>query len=220
MRKTEMDNNTENKELAKNEKISDISDDEELELNDEGIPRPKPDPKNGLYTFLSLLIFAVLYVGVNFAKDNFFVPYTKTLTEFTERNITILNSEIDYEIMTDYDISYAKLISGTGDDYLTVRYEIDSEEKFEELISEDFVCETDINGENLAERVQVFENETMDTDFIYGVTYASSVYPELTLRIFEKDKKYYAEFVKKDYDKSVKSAFGECEKVKINITSV
>lgn len=225
MRKAKMDNiieneNTiENEEIpeTENEEIPETNSDEEVELNDEGVPRPKPDPKNGLYTFLSLLIFAVGYAGVNYAKNNFFIPYTKTLTEFSERNASILNSEINYEKANDYDIAYAKILSGTGNDYLTVRYEIGDKESFGELIADDFFCETDINGENISERIQVYENETMDTDYIYGEVYASSVYPDLTLRVFEKDKKCYAEFIKSEYDKSVKSAFGECDKIKINL---
>ena len=53
-----------------------------VDNEDEG--RPPVDPKNKLYTVISLLIFAVLYAGWYFIKDNFTLTYA-LYAEFSDR---------------------------------------------------------------------------------------------------------------------------------------
>lgn len=187
----------------------------ETELNEDGVPRPAPDPKNGLYTVISLLLFAALYIGGKFISENFFVPYTVTLTEFSERSAQILNFEASEIIPESAVLSYARLSYGTDDNRLYLRYELSAREEYENyLLSESFITENPDGEEIAEERISVYRNEYSDLDYVYGNIYASTEYPDIILRVYENDGRDYAEIIKTKYDSSVRSAFKEGIKIK------
>ncbi len=187
----------------------------ETELNEDGVPRPAPDPKNGLYTVISLLLFAALYIGGKLISENFFLPYTVTLTEFSERSAQILDSEASEIIPETAELSYARLSYGTDDNRLYLRYDLSAREEYENyLLSESFITENPNGEESAEERISVFRNEYSDLDYVYGNIYASAKYPDIILRVYEYDGRDCAEIIKTKYDSSVRSAFKDGIKIK------
>ncbi|MGN0695446.1 MAG: hypothetical protein ACI4J5_01630 [Oscillospiraceae bacterium] len=184
---------------------------EEAELNDEGQPRPPVDPRNGLYTFLSLLIFAVCYVGYHFISINFFTPYYLTKTEFTASEAQLLESTVNIPLPENAVISYGKLGSGVDGDRLHIRYSgIGDEDAF--IGSAPFDClpvEEEV-------RVSVFRDETADVDYVFADTYTDSADPAYTLMIYEYGGTLCAEYIHTDYDKSVRNIFKNGEKFTVN----
>lgn len=197
---------TENEELTEKEKPE-----EEVELNDEGQPRPPVDPKNGLYTFLSLLIFAVCYIGYHFVSVNFFSPYYLTKTEFTAEESAALVSAVNIPLPENAVISYGRIGSGIDGDRLHIRYSgIDDEEAF--IASAEFDCiplEEDI-------RVSVFRDETADVDYVFADTYTDSSDPSRTVMIYEYEGTLCAEYICPDYDKSIRTIFKSGEKFTVS----
>lgn len=199
------ENISETTELTENEKP-----DEEVELNDEGQPRPPVDPRNGLYTFLSLLIFAVCYVGYHFVSVNLFSPYYLTKTEFTETEAQLLESTVNIPLPESAVISYGKIGSGVDGDRLHIRYSgITDEEAFIESAPFDCIpLEEDV-------RVSVFRDETADVDYVFADTYTDSADPAYTLMVYEYDRTLCAEYIRSDYDKSIRTVFKNGEKFTI-----
>ena len=64
-----------------------------VDKEDEG--RPPVDPKNKLYTVISLLIFAVLYAGWYFIKDNFTLTYALYADSLTESQMAQVMNELE-----------------------------------------------------------------------------------------------------------------------------
>ena len=50
----------------------------EPELNEDGIPRPAPDPNNRIYIVISLAVFLVGYLLYSYASRELFLPYSRT----------------------------------------------------------------------------------------------------------------------------------------------
>ncbi|MGN0692798.1 MAG: hypothetical protein ACI4K7_10660, partial [Oscillospiraceae bacterium] len=200
------ENISESAELTENEKPE-----EEAELNDEGQPRPPVDPRNGLYTFLSLLIFAVCYVGYHFISINFFTPYYLTKTEFTQSEAQLLESTVNIPLPENAVISYGKLGSGVDGDRLHIRYSgIGDEEAFIESALFDCISvEEDV-------RVSVFRDESADVDYVFADTYTDSADPTYTLMVYEYDGTLCAEYIRSDYDKSIRTVFKNGEKFTID----
>lgn len=197
------DNIPENtEELTENEKPE-----EEVELNDEGQPRPPVDPRNGLYTFLSLLIFAVCYVGYHFITVNYFSPYYLTKTEFTVSEEELLESTFNIPLPENAVISYGKIGSGADGDRLHIRYSgIEDEEAFIESAAFDCIpLEEEV-------RVSVFRDDTADVDYVFADTYTDSADPDCTIMIYEYEGELCAEYIRPDYDKSIRNVFKNGEK--------
>ncbi|MCI5751209.1 MAG: hypothetical protein MR038_01825 [Oscillospiraceae bacterium] len=184
---------------------------EEVELNDEGQPRPPVDPRNGLYTFLSLLIFAVCYVGYHFISINFFTPYYLTKTEFTAAEAQVLESTVNIPLPENAVISYGKLGSGVDGDRLHIRYSgIGDEEAFIESAPFDCIpVEEEV-------RVSIFRDETADVDYVFADTYTDSADPSYTLIIYEYGGTLCAEYIRSDYDKPIRNIFKNGEKFTIS----
>ncbi len=183
---------------------------EEPELNDEGQPRPPVDPKNGLYTFLSLLIFAVLYVGYHFAADNLFVPVSQTVTEFTEADTELILAEIKTPLPEGAELVYARLGRFTDENRLRVRCKgITSGEALADSSDAGYaLLESDV-------RTAVFRGENNDMDYVYADVYVSAD-GKATLYVYEYDGELYGEFALYNYGKKVRSVFKSAPRVREN----
>lgn len=185
---------------------------EEVELNDEGVPRPPVDPRNGLYTFLSLLIFAVLYAGYHFVSFNFFSPYTVTLTEFTEEQTAVLCKAVKTPVPEGAQLSYARLSRMTDNNNLYVRYSgITDEDKFLESVGFEYY------PADSEERIAVFRDETADVNYVYSQIYYCTEGGDLKLRLYEYEGTKYAEFVFSDYGKPQRRVFKDGERRRIAV---
>lgn len=203
---TDKKNNNE-EEIAEEETES--APEEEAELNEDGVPRPPVDPKNGLYTFLSLLIFAVLYAGYHLISFNFFTPYTVTLTEFTEEQTAVLCDAVRTPLPDGAQLSYARLSRFTDNGNMYVRYGgIADEEKFLEAVGFEYYPADE------EERIPVFRDETADTGFVYAKIFYCTEGGDLKLRLYELEDVKYAEFVFSDYTKEERRVFKDGEKIR------
>lgn len=72
-----MNDEIKNDELPSEENAQDTENDEDT--------RPPVDPKNKLYTFISLLIFAVLYIGWQIIKANVYFSSALYADDFPRR---------------------------------------------------------------------------------------------------------------------------------------
>lgn len=195
-------NNEENKEITETAEP-------EVELNDEGVPRPPVDPKNGLYTFLSLLIFAVLYIGYHYVSLSFFSPYTVTFTDFTEEQTAVLCSAARTPVPDGGELSYARISRFTDNNNLYVRYrQIPDEEEFLESVGFEFYPGDD------EQRIAVFRDESTDVNYVYADIYYCTEGGDMKIRIYEFEGTRYAEFVCSDYGKEVRSIFRSGEKIR------
>lgn len=205
------ENISENTEMTEDITAENKEPEEEVELNDEGQPRPPVDPRNGLYTFLSLLIFAVCYVGYHFVSINFFTPYYLTKTEFTAAETQVLESTVNIPLPENAVISYGKLGSGVDGDRLHIRYSgIGDEEAFIESAPFDCIpVEEEV-------RVSIFRDETADVDYVFADTYTDSADPSYTLMVYEYGGTLCAEYISSDYDKPIRNIFKNGEKFTIS----
>ncbi|MBQ8568741.1 MAG: hypothetical protein IJ446_05950 [Oscillospiraceae bacterium] len=183
------------------------------ELNEDGVPRPAPDPNNGLYTFISLLIFAVLYFGGGFLKTELFTPYSKTAYEFSAEISEVLINETSTPLPQGASISHARLNS-TDDPLMNgctlhIWYKnIGDTEEFADMIGFEY---GDVITE---ERTAVYKNDGYDVDYVYADKYISTTDPGLCCLIYEYEDILYAEFRKSEYDPAVRSAFENSPKIK------
>lgn len=202
-----METDEKNNEEAEEVTAADTDTEEEVELNDGGVPRPPVDPRNGLYTFLSLLIFAVLYAGYHLISFNFFTPYTVTLTEFTEEQTAVLCEAVKTPLPDGAQLSYARLSRMTDNDNLYVRYSgIPDEDKFLESVGFEYY------PADSEERIAVFRDETADVDYVYSQIFYCTEGGDLKLRLYEYESTKYAEFVFSDYGKPQRRVFKDGER--------
>ncbi len=200
-----------NKTMAENENITEKPEaaENDPELNEDGVPRPAKDPKNALYTVITLALFAVIYVGWHFVSQELFAPYSKTAFEFTPEVADVLLKETNTPLPEGAELSMARMSSGTDNDLLRIIYKnIGDAEAFAETIGFSY-------GDILEEqRLSIFADETYNEKYVYADVYVNNDDPDFSCLIYDYDGTTYAEFRKTEYDPAVRSAFDNSQKVK------
>ena len=171
-----------------------------VDNEDEG--RPPVDPKNKLYTVISLLIFAVLYAGWYFIKDNFTLTYALYANSLTESQMAQVMNELELtELPEGAELSYARMHRNFDSDTLYAEFRLpdgftEDEDFAEVLIPYEYG--------NVAEdeRFTVYPTPDMNADFVYGG-----------------DDGTYALFRTDDCDPSVKTAFKDGVKIPVKFSN-
>ncbi|MBQ5332587.1 MAG: hypothetical protein J6K92_04935 [Oscillospiraceae bacterium] len=171
-----------------------MPDENGTEVHDEDEGRPPVDPKNKLYTFLSLLIFAVLYFGWQLIKGNIYFSYALYTETFTPEEQAAVISEISMlSLPDDAELLYARLHRNFDGNCFYAAFSLpegaeDNEEFPENIIP--FPCgdpERDI-------RMTVYPNEGVVPDYVYGDCYVNIGDPRMSCMIYEEGGSYTAVF--------------------------
>ncbi len=188
-----------------------------VDKEDEG--RPPVDPKNKLYTVISLLIFAVLYAGWYFIKDNFTLTYALYADSLTESQMAQVMNELELsELPEGAELSYARMHRNFDSDTLYAEFRLpdgftEDEDFAEALIPYEYG--------NVAEdeRFTVYPTPDMNADFVYGDSYVCIDNPMKSCLIYEGDDGTYALFRTDDCDPSVKTAFKDGVKIPVKFSN-
>ncbi|MBQ4226439.1 MAG: hypothetical protein II664_09005 [Oscillospiraceae bacterium] len=179
------------------------------ELNEDGIPRPAPDPNNRLYVVISLAVFLVGYLLYNYASKELFLPYSRTVFAPDEAKTAILVEETLTALPEGASISRARISSGTDGDLLHVWYkDIGSTEDFPEKLGFSYSDpEEDVQSE-------IFRDEGFEKDIVFADIYVSNEDPGLYCLIYEYNGSSYAEFCRNGSGRAVNAVFSDSPKIK------
>ena len=185
---------------------------------DEG--RPPVDPHNKLYTVLSLLIFAVLYVGVQLFKANFTLSYA-LYSDIPDRGslVTVLSEIGMSEVPEDCEFEYARMHKNFDSNLLYVSFalpeEIEGIEEAEEFASGLVPYEYGNIAED--ERFTLYPDPDMNALYVYGSSIVCIDDPLKRCIVYEDEdsERYKAVFLTDEYDKGI--AIVLSEGVKINV---
>lgn len=185
---------------------------------DEG--RPPVDPHNKLYTVLSLLIFAVLYVGVQFFKANFTLSYA-LYSDIPDRGslVSVLSEIGMSEVPEGCEFEYARMHKNFDSNLLYVSFalpeDIDSMEEAEEFASGLVPYEYGNIAED--ERFTLYPDPDMNALYVYGSSIVCIDDPLKRCIVYEDEdsERYKAVFLTDEYDKGI--AIVLSEGVKINV---
>lgn len=187
--------------------------------DDEDNPRPPVDPKNKLYTVISLLIFAVLYTGWQLIKDNIALSYSLYKDSFTEKEYELILDSTGYEVLPNgISIKCARINKGFDGNRLYI----------------DLICPSDYANsadedeyDNIAAvlpftsgdpekdvRYMIFPYEDLRTDYVYADAYVDVISPQHMCIVYEYNGETIIQLRLTDYDPSVEKAFGDAVKTK------
>lgn len=186
------------------EDIDDIDTDEE---------RPPRDPKNGLYTVLSLLIFAVCYIGYRLISANITLVYALHEEAPHEQLRKAVYQQMDIGYMPEgAELMYIRLHRNFDEDRLYVSFslpdDIDEEEFAERYIP--YECGNTV----IDERFAVYPEPDRKADYVFGDLYVNREDPLTSCLIYEDSGQRIAVFSTDKYDKNISSLF-ECDKIKV-----
>lgn len=195
----------------------------ETEVKEETAPdegRPPVDPHNKLYTFLSLLIFAVLYVGVQFFKANFTLSYA-LYSDIPDRGslVSVLSEIGISEVPEGCEFEYARMHKNFDSDLLYVSFALPEEivdiEEAEEFAEGLVPYEYGNIAED--ERFTLYPDPDMNALYVYGSSIVCIDDPLKRCIVYEDEDsgRYKAVFLTNDYDKGIAVVLSEG--VKINV---
>ncbi|MBP0958011.1 MAG: hypothetical protein J5997_11690 [Oscillospiraceae bacterium] len=169
-------------------KKDDMQPEEEApELNEDGVPRPAPDPKNKLYIFLSLLIFAVLYFGWQLIKGNIYFSYALYADVFTaEEKVAVMSEIPQFDTELQAEIKYARLHNNFDGNSFYAAFALPADAAEDEELAEKLISfpygdpEYDI-------RMTVYPDPDVIPDFVYGDCYVSTDDPKISCMIYPED---------------------------------
>lgn len=196
-----------------NDEINDEIDGSEDHERDEEGGRPPVDPKNKLYTVISLLIFAVLYFGWGFIKDNLFVPYSLYDDSFSESDTELIIRELGIEnLPRGVTLKYARLHKYHDQDAFYAAFSLPAELAEKEDFASLFIPYR--YGDALTdERLTVYPDSSDVPDFVYGDNYICIDDPSESCFIYRENEEYTAVFRISGYSGSAKSAMNGCDKI-------
>lgn len=185
----------------------------EDQAEDEG--RPPVDPNNKLYTFLSLLIFAVVYIGWQLVKDEFSMVYVLHNSAPSDGCTQIVLREIGMDVFPeDMKVDYFRVSRGFDDNALYISLvlpeEYDDSEDAESIIPYEYG--------NIVhdERFTIYDEESMDADFVYGDSYVCVEDPKKSVLIYEENDRLVALFRTVDYSSEIVPAMKEGTKINVD----
>lgn len=177
----------------------------EDENDDEG--RPPVDPNNKLYTVLSLLIFAVVYIGWNYLKSSVSFTYALYEDEPSESCMAIVLREIRMDELPDgFQVDYLRLNRGFDEDAFYISLLLP-----EDMSEEDFLSYIPYEYGNVIEdeRFSVYPHEDMDAHYVFGNCYVCIEDPQKSCLIYEENGVLYARFRTADYSEKIPLAMKE-----------
>ncbi len=175
---------------------------------DEG--RPPRDPKNGLYTVLSILIFAVCYIGVKLVGANVALVYAVHETAPSAKLAAAAVEQFDAkELSESGSLDYVRIHRNFDNDrlYLSFTLYCDTEEAAE-LVPFEY---GDVTEE---ERFSVLSDGDMHEHPVIGDLYVNNRSPSMSCIIYEDEGNVHALLSTADYDKDIRFMF-EGEKIKV-----
>ncbi len=202
-------NNEENNKLSK-----------AAEAPEEEDTRPPVDPHNKLYTFLSLLIFAVLYLGWQIFRANFALTYSLygDSLSFGEGALNTVLSETGLtdaggSLPDGFEFEYARLQRNRFDNNnlyvaLLLPEEIEAADDFAEMyipfeygnVSED-------------ERVTLYPDPDLSAYYVYANRYVSIDDPMKSFIVYKSSDRFTAVYKSSDYSDNISGAFKEAQKI-------
>ncbi len=171
--------------------------------------RPPRDPKNGLYTVLSLLIFAVCYIGWQLLTKDLSFTYALYEKDPSPALYTAAMKEIDMQTVPEgWELEYIRLHSGFDSDRLYICFSSETQD------TETAVSLIPFEAGDPTEEQRFAVSSTPDTEqrAVYGRLYTDSSNPFRSCIIYE-DGEVYALFSTSHHDKGIAGLF-ESEKIK------
>lgn len=191
------------------------SQEEGSELNEDGVARPPADPKNKLYTFLSLLIFAVIYIGWQLIKGNIYFSCALYADEFSAEEQAAVISEIpQFDTDLQAELKYARLHKNFDGNSFYAAFSIPEESAEDEEFTEKLISfpsgdpEYDI-------RMTVYPDPDVIPDYVYGDRYVSTEDPSLTCMIYTRGNSCTAVFRIADYSGDIERRIETWEKIPV-----
>lgn len=183
------------------------------ENDDEG--RPPVDPNNKLYTVLSLLIFAVLYIGWNYLKSSVSFTYALYENDPSESCMAIVLREIDMDGLPDgFEVDYLRLNRGFDENAFYISLQLP-----EDMSEEDFLSYIPYEYGNIIEdeRFNIYPHDDMDAHYVFGNCYVCVEDPKKSCLIYEEDGRLNARFRTADYSEEVPLAMKEGVKLNADL---
>ncbi|MDE6594301.1 MAG: hypothetical protein K2K57_14710 [Oscillospiraceae bacterium] len=170
---------------------------------DEDEGRPPVDPKNKLYTVISLLIFAVGYFGYHYIADNFSLESAYFIEAPAGDEAAAFVREIGWEYLPEgSEFLYARLHKNFDDNALYCAFllpeAIEDPSDFEEYIPFDWA------GPVSDERFTIYPEDNMIPDYVYGDSYVYREDPKIRCLIYKENDRYTAVFRTTDYGGGVR----------------
>ncbi len=177
--------------------------------------RPPVDPHNKLYTVISLLIFAVVYFGGGYIKDNFTMTYAMYADSWSDADKTILLREIGMDKLPEgVEAEYARLHRLNGGDTLYIALSVSAELAESESFP-DCIIPYEYGNVIYDERFTVYPSADMTADYVYGDLYVCTDDPAESCLIYDNGDGCTAVFTTDDFDGKVKSTFGKGVKIPV-----
>ncbi|MBQ5312270.1 MAG: hypothetical protein ILP19_09585 [Oscillospiraceae bacterium] len=189
-----------------------MDDEKDLSRDENEEDRPPKDPKNGLYTVLSLLIFAVCYIGYRFISAN--ISFVYALHEDTpgDQLRAAVCQQMDVTLPEGAELLYIRLHRNFDADRLYLSLAL-PDDMTEEDFAERFIpyrCGNTV----VDERFTVYPQADRKADYIFGDQYVNIDDPLTACLIYEDNGRLIAVFSTDDYDKSISTLF-DCEKIRM-----
>lgn len=198
-----MNDEIKNDELPSEENAQDTENDEDT--------RPPVDPKNKLYTFISLLIFAVLYIGWQIIKANVYFSSALYADDFSEEEKAAVISEIPLsQEIGGAELRYARLHQNfDGNSFYAAVFLPDISE-YEEL--SEAVLTFPYGDPEYDSHLTVYPDADIIPDYVYGDSYVSTDDPRVSCMIYGEGDGYVAVFRIADYSGNIKNRVEDWEK--------
>ena len=184
------------------EKDSDSTDETDADSD-----RPPRDPKNGLYTFLSLLIFAVCYGGYRLIGQNISLIYALHESSPAEQLIQ--------QTITEFGM--AEVPSGTKIDYIRLHHNFDNDRLYFSLSVTDDMSDEDIAEELLPfesgdpereSRVMLFPDADTVPVYVYADVYVNNSDPYMSAMFYEEDGTQHLVLCTSRHERGLEKLFG------------
>ena len=189
---------------------TDIPEEENAGTEDD---RPPRDPNNGLYTFLSLLIFAVCYAGYRLIGQNISLVYA--LHENSPAPQLIQQTAAQFGM--------DELPAGTEIDYIRLHHNFDDDRLYFSLSLPE-----DISAQDMADTLLPFESGDPITDsrimlfpeadtvpmYVYADIYVNNSEPCMSAVFYEDEGTCHLLFCTSRHDKGLEKLF-ECSRIPI-----
>ena len=181
------------------------------EMEEEG--RPPRDPKNGLYTFLSVLICVTVSIAYKLISSRITLVYALFEPSPSDQLRTAVYDQMEMpDLPEDVSLMYIRLHRNFDKDRMYVAFELPYDTD-EEDFSQRFIpyqCGNTVEDQRFA----VYPDATANAHYVYGNMYVSVDDPFTSCLIYEEDGRKYAVYSSNDYDHGITTLF-DTEKIRL-----
>ena len=204
----------------KEEKI--VSDTDEVSVDteeNEDEQRPPVDPKNGLYTAISLIIFAVCYLGWMLISDSIDQSYSLYSESFNERETEIITDLMGYEAIPEgVTLQSARLNKGFDGNMLYINLSCgevtESEDDDTDVIAALLPFQSGDPERDVRYGIYVPDEEEIRMDYVYADSYVDISDPTNMCIVYEDGDETVIQLRISSYDSSAaEKAFGSGVKI-------